>query len=214
MVVQVLLTCKHKLFSEGVASILKCESDILLVGTIGELNEINQTCQSLRPDVLVVAARAENLDEMQLLDDIVSQNPDLHTVAILSQPHREAMQKLFAAGVTGFVSSFSSMADLTAAIRFAAQGRSYVCQLGAQNLLNAWPKDAAPTASSSQHLGVREEQVLSLIAEGHSTKEIARQLDISPHTVDVHRRNIMRKVGLHKVADLTRYAIRNMLVPA
>ena len=62
-------------------------------------------------------------------------------------------------------------------------------------------------------LGDRESQVLRLIADGYSSKEIARNLQIAPSTVEVHRRNIMRKIGLHKVADLTRYAIRNQLVP-
>jgi two-component system NarL family response regulator len=67
-------------------------------------------------------------------------------------------------------------------------------------------------ATVRSHLGGREEQVLRLIADGYSSKEIARNLQIAPSTVEVHRRNIMRKVGLHKVADLTRYAIRNQMV--
>ena len=71
---------------------------------------------------------------------------------------------------------------------------------------------AAGDITVKGHLGGREEQVLRLIADGYSSKEIARNLQIAPSTVEVHRRNIMRKIGLHKVADLTRYAIRNQMV--
>jgi DNA-binding NarL/FixJ family response regulator len=214
MVIQVLLTCKHKMVSEGIASFLKLESDIALLGVIDSLQDAREKCQVLKPDVLVMGARADSTEDIELIYVVARENPAVRVVVVSSQPHREVMLHMLDAGVTGFVSTISSMAELMTAIRFAATGRSYVCQVAAQILLDALRKGFANSPTEGHLLGVREEQVLGLIADGLSTKEIARQLAISPSTVDVHRRNIMRKVGLHKVADLTRYAIRNMLVPA
>jgi two-component system NarL family response regulator len=98
------------------------------------------------------------------------------------------------------------------AIRAAASGRAYLCQSAATEMMESVRKSRAGDITVRSHLGGREEQVLRLIADGYSSKEIARNLQIAPSTVEVHRRNIMRKVGLHKVADLTRYAIRNQMV--
>ena len=79
-------------------------------------------------------------------------------------------------------------------------------------MMDSFRKFGTGVRPVKDHLGDREEQVLRLIADGYSSKEIARNLLIAPSTVEVHRRNIMRKIGLHKVADLTRYAIRNQMV--
>jgi two-component system NarL family response regulator len=103
-------------------------------------------------------------------------------------------------------------ADIAAAIRAAAAGRVYLCQSAATEMVACVRKSKAGDGTARKQLGGREEQVLRLIADGYSSKEIARNLLIAPSTVEVHRRNIMRKVGLHKVADLTRYAIRNLMV--
>jgi two-component system NarL family response regulator len=104
------------------------------------------------------------------------------------------------------------MDELIAAIRAAAAGRVYLCQTAAGEMMASVRKFRAGDGLVRGALGGREEQVLRLVADGLSSKEIARNLQIAPSTVEVHRRNIMRKVGLHKVADLTRYAIRNQMV--
>jgi DNA-binding NarL/FixJ family response regulator len=97
------------------------------------------------------------------------------------------------------------------AIESALQGRQHFCQSVSRLMLQG-VRQRHQRRSEQHGLGMREEEVLRLIADGYSSKQIARQLDIAPSTVDVHRRNIMRKVGLHKVADLTRFAIRHHMV--
>jgi len=119
--------------------------------------------------------------------------------------------QMMQAGASSFVSTQSSMDELLQAIRAAASGRSYLCSSASSLMVDSLRRGRS-TESPRGQLGEREEQVLCLIADGFSSKEIARNLQIAPSTVEVHRRNIMRKVGLHKVADLTRYAIRNQMV--
>ena len=134
MVIQVLLTCKHKMVSEGIASFLKSESDIQLLGVIESLLEARENCHDLKPDVLVIGAQADSMEEMDLICVLARGNPDIRVVVVSSQPHREVMLQMLDAGVTGFVSTISSMAELLSAIRFAAMGRSYVCQVAAQSM--------------------------------------------------------------------------------
>ena len=100
------------------------------------------------------------------------------------------------------------------AIRAAAEGRFYLCQEASETVMTCMVTKKSEEIKITTRLCSREEQVLRLIADGYSSKEIAQQLGISPSTVEVHRRNIMRKVGLHKVAELTRYAIRSSLIAA
>jgi two-component system NarL family response regulator len=110
------------------------------------------------------------------------------------------------------VSTTSSIDELMSAVRAAASGRVYLCQSAASEMMDCFRNIRSGDGPAKSLLGTREEQVLRLIADGYSSKEIARNLLIAPSTVEVHRRNIMRKIGLHKVADLTRYAIRNQMV--
>jgi two-component system NarL family response regulator len=133
-------------------------------------------------------------------------------VAFSGDTHRHSIIEVLDAGAKGYVSTTSSIDELMSAIRSVASGRHYLCQTAASEMMASVRKMRAGDGSGKNHLGSREEQVLRLIADGFSSKEIARNLQIAPSTVEVHRRNIMRKVGLHKVADLTRYAIRNQMV--
>jgi two-component system NarL family response regulator len=115
-------------------------------------------------------------------------------------------------GAKAYVSTTSSVDELMSAIRAAASGRVYLCQSAASEMVDCFRKVSSGDRPAKNLLGNREEQVLRQIADGYSSKEIARNLLIAPSTVEVHRRNIMRKIGLHKVADLTRYAIRHHMV--
>jgi two-component system NarL family response regulator len=133
-------------------------------------------------------------------------------VVVLAQ-FRQSVDVISAldAGASACLSMESRMNDVLHAIESASPERHHLCQsVSRLMLLSARQRQRG---TREQHgLGLREEEVLRLIADGYSSKQIARQLDIAPSTVDVHRRNIMRKVGLHKVADLTRFAIRHHMV--
>jgi DNA-binding NarL/FixJ family response regulator len=115
------------------------------------------------------------------------------------------------AGALGCVSPVSQLDDVLQAIRSAARDEHYLCQQLSTLMLQG-VRQQRSNPHDRHGLGHREEEVLRLIADGYSSKQIARHLDIAPSTVDVHRRNIMRKIGLHKVADLTRFAIRHQMV--
>ena len=211
MSIRVLLSCKHKVISEGIAAVLKTHADIQLIGITGEDLATKALCELERPQVVVVGVDPRRSDDVALTRWLAQHAPRPEIVAFSTDCDRGSVLQMMQAGATSFVSTQSSMDELLQAIRAAGAGRSYLCPSAGAAMVDSLRRGRIAEPGSGQ-LGEREEQVLCLIADGYSSKEIARNLQIAPSTVEVHRRNIMRKVGLHKVADSTRYASRNQMV--
>lgn len=212
MSIRVLLSTKHKVVSEGIAAILRTHHDMNVVGVSDNGVQTQALCDEVEPDVVLIGMHANDAQDIQLMHEIAQHQPSRHMVAFSSDSDRNAILEILDAGAKAYVSTTSSIDELMSAIRAAAAGRVYLCQAAASQMMESVRKARSGDITVKGHLGGREEQVLRLIADGYSSKEIARNLQIAPSTVEVHRRNIMRKIGLHKVADLTRYAIRNQMV--
>lgn len=212
MSIRVLLSSKYKVVSEGIAAVLRTHPDLQVVG-MAETDEKTQAlCSESAPHVVLIGMQANNQQDLALIHALAASRSSPHMVAFSGESDRHAIIEILDAGAMGYVATTSSIDELIAAIRAAAAGRVYLCQTAAGEMMASVRKFRAGDGLVRGALGGREEQVLRLIADGFSSKEIARNLQIAPSTVEVHRRNIMRKVGLHKVADLTRYAIRNQMV--
>lgn len=212
MSIRVLLSSKHKVVSEGIAAVLRTHQDINLVGMSDNGDLTNTMCDQFDPDVVLIGMHANDSDDLALMHQIAKHQPGKNMVAFSGDSDRNSIIEILDAGAKAYVSTTSTIDELMSAIRSAASGRLYLCQTAATEMMESVRKGRSGEISVKGHLGDREEQVLRLIADGYSSKEIARNLSIAPSTVEVHRRNIMRKIGLHKVADLTRYAIRNQMV--
>jgi two-component system NarL family response regulator len=213
MPIRVLLSSKHKVISEGIAAILRTHQDMRVVGVSDNGQQTNVLCSSEDPDVVLIGTQSNDAQSLQLMQQIAQTQPAQSMVAFSSDSDRHSMFEILDVGVKAYVSTTSSVEELMSAIRAAAAGRVYLCQSSASDMMDSLRQARAGDLQVKAQLGSREAQVLRLIADGYSSKEIARKLTIAPSTVEVHRRNIMRKIGLHKVADLTRYAIRNQMVP-
>lgn len=212
MSIRVLLSSKHKVVSEGIAAFLRTHQDINLVGISDNGHLTNAMCDEVDPDVVLIGMYANDTEDLALMHQISEHQPGKSMVAFSGDSDRNSIIEILDAGAKAYVSTTSSIDELMSAIRAAASGRAYLCQTAASEMMEIARKGRSGDISLKGQLGGREEQVLRLIADGYSSKEIARNLSIAPSTVEVHRRNIMRKIGLHKVADLTRYAIRNQMV--
>ncbi len=212
MSIRVLLSSKHKVVSEGIAAVLRTHHDMDLVGMSDNGAMTNALCDQVDPDVVLIGMQANDSKDMALMHQIAHHQPAKNMVAFSADSDRNSIIEILDAGAKCYVSTTSSIDELMSAIRAAAAGRVYLCQAAASEMMESVRKARSGDVSLKGQLGGREEQVLRLIADGYSSKEIARNLQIAPSTVEVHRRNIMRKIGLHKVADLTRYAIRNQMV--
>jgi two-component system NarL family response regulator len=212
MSIRVLLSSKHRVVTEGIAAILRTHPDINLVGMSDSDEKTLSLCHEAQPDVLLIGLHANVQQDLSLMQKVAQCSPSPHMVAFSGDTDRHSIIEILDAGAKGYVSTTSSIDEMLTAIRSVAAGRLYLCPTAAAHMMASVRKIRSGEHMGKGHLGDREEQVLRLIADGFSSKEIARNLQIAPSTVEVHRRNIMRKVGLHKVADLTRYAIRNQMV--
>ena len=212
MSIRVLLSSRHKVVTEGLAAVLRTHHDMNLVGICDSPEATPGLCEKTQPDVVMVGIHSSPAQARDLIRQLAHAPTPPNIVAYSAEADRNSIIEVLDAGAKAYVATTSTIDELMSAIRAAAAGRVYLCQAAASEMMEGVRQTRAGQLMVRSHLGGREEQVLRLIADGYSSKEIARNLQIAPSTVEVHRRNIMRKVGLHKVADLTRYAIRNQMV--
>jgi len=212
MAIRVFVAYNQKVIAESVAAMLRTHPDIEVVGVCDSHNFNLSLLETLMPDVTVIGSSAVDKDGNGLYALIASHASTNRFVVISSGISRLSISEALKAGAKAHISMNSEVTDLIAAIRLAAVGSCYLCEGSMHELTRDSEEPLSQAIAGRRELGHRETQVLRLVAVGQSSKEIARNLDISPSTVEVHRRNIMRKLGLHKVADLTRFAIRHQMV--
>lgn len=221
MVIKVLGSAKKNLIMQGIFANLTVQNDIGLVGVAADHLAYLRLYEELKPDVVLLCGNLNGQRSLGLIREMIERYPGIKVISITSSCRSNVVIETMHAGARGFVSpSHSDAAELLLAIRTVAQGSTYISQAASGSHDNAsssvyiQPDVAASSflKHSTSELGVREEQVLRLLAEGYPSKAIAQELNIATSTVEVHRRNIMDKTGLRNIADLTRYAIRSKLV--
>ncbi|MFO1216879.1 MAG: response regulator transcription factor [Burkholderiaceae bacterium] len=206
---RVLLVEDHRLVREALRDALAQQSDITVVGEAGDAASAQQLARSLAPDVVVLDIGLPDLNGMELAARLRRPGGPA-IVALSAYTDKRFVTEMLRSGASAYVTKSAAGTELVRAIRAVAAGQSYLCPEVAGALIAEVAQGAQ--AGAAQRLGRRERDVLRLIAEGHRSAAIAEQLHISLGTVEVHRRNIMRKLDLRTVAELTRYAIREGIV--
>jgi DNA-binding NarL/FixJ family response regulator len=212
MVIRVLLSHKKNVMAQGISAHLNLHPDLQLIGVEESANAMLESCIQEQPDVALLGIESPLVNGLQCIRRLSHGCARTRIAVLANYQHQYEVLNTLDAGATSCISTASRMEDLTQGIRAAASGTHYLCRVFSNMVLDHANSQGDHGWQDRQRLGDREEEVLCLIADGYSSKEIARRLQIAPSTVDVHRRNIMRKIGLHKVADLTRFAIRHQMV--
>jgi two-component system NarL family response regulator len=209
MVIRVLLVDDHAMFRETLRLLLDQDPTIEVVDELGDGARIQETVAKLTPDVVVMDVNMPHVNGIQATSALLSQFPQVRVVALSGYGHKQFVMEMLDAGATAYVVKSSAGKELVHAIHSAAQGNTYLCPDAAATLIEVSRRgrsDSAP--DKKRRLGRRETEVLRLLAQGSSSPQIGASLHISTSTVDVHRRNIMNKLELRTVAELTKYAIR------
>ena len=193
---------------ELLAALLAREAGVAVVGEASNGREAIEVAQALRPDLLVLDVGLPELDGIEVARRLRKSQPELKLLALSIHSEKRFVRAMLRAGADGYLVKTSALTELVEAIRAIMQGKVYLSPEVARQALG---DDLSAGSPGEAHIGRRERQVLALLAEGKRSHEIAATLNISPATVEAHRRNIMRKLGLHTVAELTRYAIRKGL---
>ena len=191
---------------EGLRAILDRESEVEVVGESADGLAAIEAAIALRPDVVIMDIGMRRMNGIEATREIRARLPGCRVIALSVHSDRRYLDRMFEAGAQGYVLKEAASHELIEAIRTVASGHSYVSPTVSRETL---PQLSARDAY--QRLAPREREVLKLLAEGDTSRGIAHLLSISPRTVETHRRNIMRKLGLHSVAELTKYAIREGL---
>jgi DNA-binding NarL/FixJ family response regulator len=211
--IRILLADDHALLRDGLRSILARERDVEVVGEAADGRAAVDQARKLAPDVVVMDVGMADLNGIEATRRIRSASPNTRVLALSTHSDRRYVAGMLDAGASGYVVKVSAYDELIRAVRAVVSGRVYLSPAVADRA-GETRKDASRPEGPAAGLAPREREVLQLIAEGHRTPEIARRLRISAHTVETHRRNIMQKLDIHSVADLTRYAIREGITPS
>jgi DNA-binding NarL/FixJ family response regulator len=165
--------------------------------------------RTLVPDVVVMDIAMPNLNGMEATRQIKADNAEVKVVALSMYPDRRYVLGMLEAGASGYVLKRAAYGELRRAVHVAARGKSYLSPDVAGLVIEAHTRSASGAETPGHaSLGAREREIMQLLAEGHTSREIAQQLHISTTTVETHRRNIMKKLGVHNIAELTKHAIR------
>ena len=209
MAIRILLADDHELFLSGLLALLEKEPDMEVVGEAKDGREACRKAQELAPDLVLMDISMPGLNGIEATRQIATDRGVGVKVVCLSM-HTESrfVEAALKSGAAGYLLKDSEPRELVRAIRVVMMGRTYISPAVAGTLVDAL-KDQRPLAGSSAFtlLTEREREVLQLLAEGHSTREIAEQLYMSPKTVATHREHLMNKLHIRSIAGLTKYAI-------
>ncbi len=209
---RILLADDHTLFVEALQKVLEPEFE--LVGSVGDGRALLIAAPRLKPDAILLDLSMPLLNGIDAAHQLRRLVPDSKLVFLSMHGDPTYVTEAFRAGASGYVLKRANAAELVQAVRSALRGQLYVSPLLAKGVLDPLLHQRVPISSAQAALTLRQREVLQLVAEGRSLKEIASILCVSVKTVEFHKTRIARQLGLHTTADLTKYAVTHGLVSA
>jgi two-component system response regulator NreC len=204
--INVLIVDDHPIVRSGLRSLLTAESDIEVVGEATDGKEGLDQTETLRPHVILMDISMPNLDGLEATRQIKSRFPDVQILVLSMHRSDEYFFEMLRAGASGYILKSARTSDLLEAIRVVSRGEVFLYPAMAQKLVRGYLKLADWENDTQTILSPREKEILFLMAEGYSYKNIAEKLVISPSTVYSHRSNLMSKLGLNNRHELIEYA--------
>jgi DNA-binding NarL/FixJ family response regulator len=205
---RLLLVDPNQIVSAGLTCLLEREKDFDIVGNASDGREALRLAIELRPDVVLIEILVPELNGIDATRQILAELPGTKVIALSERTDEVAVSEMLAAGAKGYLAKGVDQEELARAIRAVAAGKIYLHPDAAQAVVRRSNGEAGEAAPVFEDLTPRQREVLQLVAEGRSSKEIAGRLRISVSTVDSHRHHIMKKLGVTGVADLVKVAIR------
>jgi DNA-binding NarL/FixJ family response regulator len=209
--IKVLLVDDHAIMRDGIRALLSVHSDIEIVGEASEGKEAIEKTQELAPDVIVMDLAMAGMDGLEATRRISKQDPKVKVIVLTQYSNKEYILSAIKAGAAGYIPKRALGSDLVSAIRTVHTGDSFLHPSAAVALIEDY-RQQAKTADPYDQLTPREREVLKLVADGRSNREIADLLVLSVKTVTGHRMRLMEKLDIHSQAELIRYAIRKGLI--
>ncbi len=212
MKTRILLVDDHKILRDGICSLVKGYDDMEVVGEAADGRTAIRLAKELSPDIVIMDISMPDLNGIDATRKIIADNSSVKIIALSMHYDKQFVSEIFKAGASGYLIKDSAFDELEHAIRIVMDGKTYINPQIASLVVESLVSQSSPSSHQAfSLLTEREREVLQLIAEGKSTKQIANDLHVSAKTVESHRRQVMGKLNIRNVAELTKYAIREGL---
>ena len=212
--IRIVLADDHKLMRGGLRVLLEQQQDFAVVGEASDGREAVALVSSQKPDVLVMDIGMPNLNGIEAAAQITQSHPEISVVMLSMHSDESYVLRALKAGAKGYLLKDSAETDLIRAVHSVAEGKSFFSPAVSKVLLDDYVRKLKRSGTEDPYdlLTPREREVLQLVAEGKSNKDVAQLLNLSVYTVETHRSNIMEKLNLHGVPELILYAVRKGII--
>ena len=211
--IRVVLAEDHALVRAGIRSLLDGFSEVDVVGEARDGREALRLIDGLRPDVVLIDITMPVFNGLQVVTRVSAEHPTIRSVVLSMHDNEEYVWQALHAGAAGYLLKDSSTQELELAIRAVARGASYLSPSVSRHVVADYVRPETRGRGALARLTPRQQEIVQLIAEGHTNQEIAALLSLSVKTVETHRTQLMERLDLHDVAGIVRFAIRVGLVP-
>ena len=213
--IRVLLADDHTIVRQGLRASLDSQEDIEVVGEAEDGRQAFEKTKELIPDIVVIDITMPNLNGIEATRQIKKLNPEIKVLVLTVHDNEEYIHQILQAGASGYLLKESAVTDLVSAINAVKKGGIFLSPAISKVVVKDYIRHAEEGTGDFDSLNIltnREREVLQLIAEGHTNREVAHILKLSVKTVDVHRSHIMEKLNIHDVTGLVKYSIRKGLI--
>ena len=212
--VRVLLADDHELVRKGLRALIERQPDLEVAGEAADGREAVELCEQMKPDVVVMDIAMPRLNGIEATGQIVKRNPATGVIMLSMHSDEGYLTRALAAGAKGYLLKDSAEADLLLAIETVAKGKPFFSPSIGAALLEDYVRQLQQRGLTDSYelLTDREKEILQLLAEGKSNKEVAALLNLSPYTVETHRTHLMQKLNLHNTAEIVLYAVRKGII--
>jgi DNA-binding NarL/FixJ family response regulator len=210
--IEIMLVDDHQLVRDALRSWLEKFADFSVVAECGAGNEVLALTQRQRPDIVVLDLLLPGMSGLEVLKQLRDQLPEIKVICLSMESGAEFLTRALKLGADGYLVKGGHLSELEAGIRSVVAGRKYLSPGLSEQLVKYYQEPNVESQLAKDGLTPRQRQILKLIAEGHTTKQIATQLGLSNKTVEMHRTQLMKNLKIHEIAGLTRYAIKQGLV--
>jgi DNA-binding NarL/FixJ family response regulator len=216
MKLRILIADDHEVVRRGLSTLLQTHEGWEICGEAKDGREAVDMAKQLKPDVVIVDVGMPNLNGLAATRQLAQQNPNQKVIVLTITDSDEVIREALDAGARGFVLKSDAARDLVSAVEALQRGRMFftprVNDMVLAGFLDKGPRGSRNESPKVPQLTPREREVVQLLAEGKSSKEVATVLNLSTKTAETHRSNIMRKLGFHSIRDIVVYAIKNNII--
>lgn len=209
---RILLADDHQLVRSGMRALLQTLPDVEIVGETGDGREAIELVQAQAPNLVLMDIAMPGLNGLEATARIVKEFPRTRVIILSMHANEEYVLRALRAGASGYLLKNAATAELELALRAVARGETWLSPEISRHVIEEYLGGRVESASSLAQLTPRQREILQLIAEGQSTKQIAARLEVSIKTVETHRAQLMERLGIHDLAGLVRYAVHHGLV--